>query len=1498
MKSSKIPTPKQGEQQQHAAVDNNIQMFNQACRPVSPTQVATTLSLPPSSSSTGLSHQLQLHVTTFQDNQKQKEPPLGLSAVGPILPNHSNINNNRVVAQTFVLHQQSSLNSSMSRSSSMSYHPSSFSVDFQQQEHAKKHQVISKMDAEQLSPANDPLLMFRGEETVKESTARGEIKAIVPPSSMMHQHVPSTSDDWMSSTTAIPSSNRPDKAPSMTSGSNPSSLSHTRPQAEQDHKYMAPTTTSHATVDSSQTPRHPQMHESVITTGQHASHSITLRGEEDHHWEGDRSSSSNPNKNHMQQVKSTTPSTNHVTSKPPPPSTTTSFHHHHQDLTRTEPSQPIVSSSQNLSFSHPQQQQQLHVPSCSACVVVTPTNNMCLTTTTNAAKTFHTPPLAPNTKNASGRNPSPSTPPSVIMTSSFATSSSQIIPSSTKRRQQASNSNIVGGNPSPYETHVFMSNEHAASSVTSFTNEKLSFPKVNYYGRFYELKDELGMDKWPQFYDEIRHLPIFPFVYPMSFKFILNPPKLSSFHAASKRKKRKGGNVNIFFEGGNEEITKEWSQHVISDEEVRNHFFKVCTEIRKFIDESVIEKIRYLTKCSSQKEEVVEPPKPPTETCPTLNSDLKCNKETEKRVVRLISKNGKQCPVYVCKKRKVEKCKKDTPPPEIKCPDIFQQDQQCKEGYEQVTRQVQFGDKLCDRKVCVRNVPECPKQEFEKCPDGQTRKFSTNPVTKCPEMTCVPLECPKEFDPKNVKCSPGWVLSQVKVKYGSIECSEYKCVNIGCPAEIRETRNIKCKQGQVLKSEDVIVNGRKCPKFRCVDVTCPLVEEPKCAAGDITIEVKTVYHGILCKSFKCVHEECPNPEMKSCDPESEQLQVVKYSTNSGKSCYKYECVKRKKTCSNVCTRYSERAGKCLKYVMQGEQQKCISWDLVNQGQCIEQRFINKCKRYVAGGQTCVKKGITTSCLKEELRKECTKYGEKEICVSSSSTAKRTCQRYDTRVVGCLQYKAVSKCVSRTNIPQTECKPVRQCLKQLAPTQTKYCKAYKKQCKKAKRETCTTTTCPCSKKPIKKCRTVYFDACCENKCSEWATRTVKGKCAEWGTRRVCKPSNKPTSVCSKYQTVNICVQPKTEKICTKWHSTSGGVCTQRKKISVCLSSKSVKTCTKYGQKEVCESWGVTKPRCAEYASTSVCVKDLQVREFVPSITVDFLNSELQVFMKGVVFPLPKRVALRTNFSYKETMIENIKQAAGLQIDIKNQLIFTRTTQSRYVVLDAQTKEIKNYFSLPLRRCPRNFKICQNDNSILVPLGKELWKYRYSVPKILTGAQEDVVQHVWTFQYRLISVLDSITIDYDDDAIDHHGSGVIYVCDTLSVFVVNGFNGQLVKKLGAFNSINGVTLDGNRNLIICRFDKNHQVVTRNGDLLNEIAIKPNYFVLYILHDPSTNNLILVLESELTLTDHVVQIISPRGELIIEKATGFDVDGMCLNERTGELLLVHKGSIEIYQ
>jgi len=40
--------------------------------------------------------------------------------------------------------------------------------------------------------------------------------------------------------------------------------------------------------------------------------------------------------------------------------------------------------------------------------------------------------------------------------------------------------------------------------------------------RFYELKDEFGIDRWPQYMEDIRHLPIFPKIYPLSMTFILN----------------------------------------------------------------------------------------------------------------------------------------------------------------------------------------------------------------------------------------------------------------------------------------------------------------------------------------------------------------------------------------------------------------------------------------------------------------------------------------------------------------------------------------------------------------------------------------------------------------------------------------------------------------------------------------------------------------------------------------------------------------------------------------------------------------------------------------------------------------------------------------------------------------------------------------------------------------------------------------------------------------
>ena len=40
--------------------------------------------------------------------------------------------------------------------------------------------------------------------------------------------------------------------------------------------------------------------------------------------------------------------------------------------------------------------------------------------------------------------------------------------------------------------------------------------------RFYEVKKGLGLERWPQYFEEIRHLPVFSRIYPMSLTFILN----------------------------------------------------------------------------------------------------------------------------------------------------------------------------------------------------------------------------------------------------------------------------------------------------------------------------------------------------------------------------------------------------------------------------------------------------------------------------------------------------------------------------------------------------------------------------------------------------------------------------------------------------------------------------------------------------------------------------------------------------------------------------------------------------------------------------------------------------------------------------------------------------------------------------------------------------------------------------------------------------------------
>jgi len=40
--------------------------------------------------------------------------------------------------------------------------------------------------------------------------------------------------------------------------------------------------------------------------------------------------------------------------------------------------------------------------------------------------------------------------------------------------------------------------------------------------KFYAIKNELGLQQWPQNFTELRHHPIFPKMYPLSINFVMN----------------------------------------------------------------------------------------------------------------------------------------------------------------------------------------------------------------------------------------------------------------------------------------------------------------------------------------------------------------------------------------------------------------------------------------------------------------------------------------------------------------------------------------------------------------------------------------------------------------------------------------------------------------------------------------------------------------------------------------------------------------------------------------------------------------------------------------------------------------------------------------------------------------------------------------------------------------------------------------------------------------
>ncbi|EFC45296.1 hypothetical protein NAEGRDRAFT_57793 [Naegleria gruberi] len=589
-----------------------------------------------------------------------------------------------------------------------------------------------------------------------------------------------------------------------------------------------------------------------------------------------------------------------------------------------------------------------------------------------------------------------------------------------------------------------------------------------------------------------------------------------------------------------------------------------CARRENQVSDILIEQIRDLSKCFSEKKK-----------CPKLNYELTCKCGQERiRKTKLV--NGLNCPYFECRK-------KDQPT--VKCPLIFTQDQKCKEGYYQVVKKVKFGKLDCDRKVCVKKVEKCPEISVN-CAAGETRQASRD-EKGCPVVTCTKLTCPPEFtDKTKVKCRDGWTLSEQQVNYQSITCNMLKCVKTPCPRELRETRSIKCKVGQRVVRKVVTINGRECGKYECEDIVCPQESKPQCADGQVAREISVWYHGKKCNAFRCMHDQCPTVETKECNPETEQVKVLTFKTDSGLTCYRQECEKKKKTCKNVCVNYSQRAGKCVRYEMKGEQQRCIKWSWTGSNNCIEEKIVNQCVRYVQGGQTCTNKKVVTSCAREGSRQECTKYGEKEVCAERADKA--VCERYSTRVVGCNKYNEVTSCAQWNSIPKTKCKAVKYCVKELPSRTEKYCTAYKKQCQKGKREVCTTTTCPCNKKPVTKCRTYYFDGCCESKCQSWATRTVPGKCTAYGYKQECTP-NGSERVCAKYKSTKECVSPRTEKICTRWTKTSSEVCSKKEKISVCLSSKYTKYCAETTQKEVCESWAVTNARCAEYKQSKVCIR---------------------------------------------------------------------------------------------------------------------------------------------------------------------------------------------------------------------------------------------------------------------------------------------------------------------
>ena len=122
-----------------------------------------------------------------------------------------------------------------------------------------------------------------------------------------------------------------------------------------------------------------------------------------------------------------------------------------------------------------------------------------------------------------------------------------------------------------YETHVFMtSNVYTKQYLVTKSDvlRVLHLPQTQastvlkcslstLKRKFYEYKNEFQMEKWPQYLMENKHLPLFPYMYPMCITFILNPPMHKN---------------NVY------NPKTDYQLPYVTDVEVREHFLKTCQE--------------------------------------------------------------------------------------------------------------------------------------------------------------------------------------------------------------------------------------------------------------------------------------------------------------------------------------------------------------------------------------------------------------------------------------------------------------------------------------------------------------------------------------------------------------------------------------------------------------------------------------------------------------------------------------------------------------------------------------------------------------------------------------------------------------------------------------------------------------------------------------------------------------------------------------------------------